>query len=248
MTRGGLLVAALGLPLTLAAPTFAQPSGVPSGSPVRMEPIDDPVAPRRDSATPMAVFQLSAAAGGIAHFPATTWDRSVEEAVDGVYGAGVFLGTSFALLGVVVERVGLGKDHFRSSGTVDTLDASYGADVLSLSLRKYFTGERPSFFLEGDLGAALPTVRASGSRPGAMPFVSPPTVFTCTDFGRVGASLSLIAGGEIELGKEWTLLGALRVHGLLLSRSGAAFDGCGPGTGPAIGGALQLGFAYRWDL
>lgn len=192
--------------------------------------------------------QLTGGAGGIAHFPDTNWERSIEEAVDGVYGVGAFLGSRRAAMGLSFERVGMGKDHFTNRATGDTSNAVYGADVLSLSGRWYFAPSRPAFFVQVDIGAALPTVRASGTRAGAVPFVSPPTAFECTSFGREGAGMALTAGVELDIATAWAFMGAARAHGLLLSRSSDSFDECAPGTGPAVGGALQVGFAYRWDL
>jgi hypothetical protein len=181
-----------------------------------------------------------------ARFPESQAMRSVEEAIDGTFGLSLWLGGRGAVYGLSLERTGLGKDHYATGTSGATMQASFGADTLSLLGRWYFTKERPAFYLGLSLGAALPTVRTTGTR--ATDFVMPGAPYSCSANGPVGGAASLSAGVEFEVAPGLALLADARAAGFLMSRSNTAFGGCAPGTGPAVGGALRLGVSYRFGI
>lgn len=188
------------------------------------------------------------AAGG--RFPASevASQRSVEEAVDATFGLAFWLGSRRMVYGLAVERTGLGKDHFATSSTGETLQASYGADSLSLLGRWYFADVRPAFYLGAAVGPAFGTVRATGTHAPEGGFVEPGQPYECSRIGTVGATASLSAGVEFEIVKGLSLVTDARATGFFLSNSANTFDGCAPGTGPALVGLLRLGASYRFDL
>jgi hypothetical protein len=181
-----------------------------------------------------------------ARFPDSQVMRSVEEAIDATFGLSLWLGGRGAVYGLSLERTGLGKDHYAPSANGATMQANFGVDTLSLLGRWYFTKERPAFYLGVSVGPALPTARATGTR--ANDFVMPGEPYSCSANGRVGGAASLSAGVEFEVAPGLALLADARAAGFLMSRSSAAFGGCAPGTGPAVGGALRLGMSYRFGL
>jgi hypothetical protein len=191
-------------------------------------------------------LELGAGMTAGARFPDAQVMRSVEEAVDGTFGLSLWLGGRSAVYGLSVERTGLGKDHYATSASGATAQASFGVDTLSLLGRWYFTKERPAFYLGVSLGPSLPTARATGTR--AMDGVMPGEPYSCSATGRVGGAASLSAGVEFEVAPGLAVLADARAAGFLMSRSDRAFGGCAPGTGPAVGGALRLGVSYRFGM
>jgi hypothetical protein len=186
-------------------------------------------------------------AGG--HFPEASQGRNVEEAIDSAIGLGAWLlPRSSWSVGLAVERIGLGKDHYETDSRAQTTNASYLADTLWLAARTYFSEERPAFYLGLAAGPALPHVRATGTRATTAEFTRPPDPFQCSSAGRVGAGVAAAAGVEFDIGDDWSLVGEARGTAHFLGKSAAAFDGCAPGSGTAIGGSLRLGIAYRFRI
>ncbi|HVW29491.1 MAG TPA: hypothetical protein VHC69_29205 [Polyangiaceae bacterium] len=183
-----------------------------------------------------------------ARFPASQALRSVEEAVDGTFGASVWLGGRGAIYGLSLERTGLGKDHYGTNANGETMEASYGVDTLSLLGRWYFSKERPAFYLGLSVGAALPDERSTGTRAPDGVFVTPGESYSCSASGRVGGAASATAGVEFEVANRLAILADARAAGFLMSKSADAFGGCSPGTGPAVIGALRIGASYRFGL
>ncbi|HEX7670874.1 MAG TPA: hypothetical protein VF395_14865, partial [Polyangiaceae bacterium] len=191
-------------------------------------------------------LELGGAFDVSARFPKSDTGRGVEEAVDGAVGLGAWIGSRSALYGLTVERLGLGRDHYGTNGSGETLNASYLVDTLWLAGRWYFTETRPAFYLSLAAGPALPRVRASGTRLSTDALVVPPLAYECSRAGRVGAGVALAAGGEFDISESWSLLGEARFSGHFLSGGADAFSGCAPGTGPAVAGVLRLGLSYRF--
>lgn len=194
-------------------------------------------------------IELGGAFEAGAHFPDDSGLRSVEEAVDAAYGLGVWLiPRSTWALGLAVERVGLGKDHYGTDTSGQTLNASYDVDTLWLGARLYFSAERPAFYVGLAAGPALPRVRATGTRVTTDQFAVPPQPFECSTTASIGGALAAAAGVEFDIANAWSVVGEGRAVGHLLDSSPNAFEGCAPGSGPAIGGSLRFGLEYRFGL
>jgi len=192
--------------------------------------------------------ELDAGMTAGARFPESQALRSVEEAVDGTFGASVWLGGRGAVYGLSLERTGLGKDHYATDAMGQTMEATYGVDSLSLLGRWYFSKERPAMYLGLSFGAALPYERSTGTRAPGGVFVTPGEPYACSATGRVGAAASATVGVEFEVATRLAILVDARGAGFSMSRSANAFGGCAPGTGPALTGALQIGASYRFGL
>jgi hypothetical protein len=183
-----------------------------------------------------------------ARFPQSQALRSVEEAIDATFGLTAWLGGRGAVYGLSLERTGLGKDHYATNASGETMQASYGVDSLSLLGRWYFTKERPAFYLGLSLGAALPHERTIGTRAPEGVFVTPGESYSCSATGRVGGTGSLTAGVEFEVASRLAILADARAAGFLMSQSASSFGNCAPGTGPAFVAALRVGASYRFGL
>jgi hypothetical protein len=209
-----------------------------------------PGAPTKAATVPAMSLAVELAAGMTAggRFPQSEAARSVEEAVDGTYGLSLWLGSRTLAVGLGVERIGLGKDHYGTNANGETKEASYGADVLSLLGRWYLSDQRPALYLGLALGPSLPTVRATGTRAPDGVFVMPGEAYTCSDDGKVGGAVSGSVGVEFEVATGLSLLADARATGFAMSRSPDAFGGCAPGTGPALVGAARIGASYRFGL
>jgi opacity protein-like surface antigen len=197
--------------------------------------------------------ELSLEAGGAfeagAHFPEDAAGRSVEETIDSALGFGVWIfPRSTWALGLSLERVGLGKDHYATDALGQTLNASYDVDTLWLGGRFFFSENRPAFYLGIAAGPALPRVRATGTREVGSPFAQAPQPFECSASGSVGAGVTASGGVEFDIADQWSLVGEGRAVGHFIGKSAGPFDGCAPGSGPAVGGSLRVGFSYRFEL
>lgn len=228
-------------------------SGVPSGA-IRQEPPSD-VGPREGEPIPRRgrrselAFELGGAVTAGGHFPEDTERRNVEEAIDSAIGLGAWLApTSAWAVGLTLEHVGLGKDHYSTDPRGQTLNVSYAVDTLWLGARFYFWNERPAFYLGVAAGPALPRVRATGTRESGQLFTEPPQPFECSASGRIGGAVAAAAGVEFDIGDHWSLVGEGRATSHFVGRSAAPFDGCAPGSGVAVGGSLRVGFAYRFGI
>lgn len=190
-------------------------------------------------------LELGAGFSGGGRFPSDTLPRSNQEAIDGAYGLGAFVGNRSALYGLAVEISGLGRDHFGSANGATTINASYRVDTLWLQGRWYFSERRPAFYVSGAVGPALPVANATGTRPSNEPLVAPPVPFQCTETGKVGLGLSAGAGAEFDVARDWSLLGDARLVGHVLSRDSAEFGACAPATGSALAGTVRVGVQLR---
>lgn len=195
--------------------------------------------------------ELSLELGGAmqmgAHFPEDSQARNVEEAIDGAIGLGVWVvPISRWALGVAVEHIGLGKDHYATDSRGQTMNASYAADTLWIGGRLYFSEERPAFYLGLAAGPALPRVRASGTRATTSEFALPPEPFECSATGGVGGAAAASAGVEFDLGDAWSFVSEARGVAHFLEKS--TIDGCAPGSGSAFSGSLRIGIAYRFQI
>lgn len=235
---------------TPAAP--AQPAGratsvpePPGEDPSRVTTAVDASVPQADPGRVRFALELGAGLTGACRFRSDSLPRSNQEALDGAYGIGAFVGTRSALYGLAVELAGLGRDHYGSPSGNTTISASYGLNTLWLQGRWYFSEARPAFYLSAALGPALPTVRATGTRPSDTPLVAPPVPFECSETGKVGLGLAAGAGVEFDIARHWSLLGDARVNGHVLSRDSAEFGTCAPATGSALGGTARLGVQFR---
>ncbi len=150
------------------------------------------------------------------------------------------------MYGLAIERSGLGKDHYATNANGETLSASYFAGTLSLAARFYLSERRPAMYLALAAGPALPMVSAAGTRAPGGTFVTPPQPYQCTDWGRVGAAAQAALGAELDMAEAWSFLAEARASGYFLSDAADAHGGCAPGSGPAVAGALRLGFGYRF--
>jgi hypothetical protein len=195
--------------------------------------------------------ELSLELGGAmqigARFPEDSQRRNVEEAIDGALGLGAwFIPRSTWALGVAVEHIGLGKDHYATDSRGQTMNASYSTDTLWIGGRLYFSEERPAFYLGLAAGPALPRVRASGTRTSAAEFTVPPEPFQCSAAGGVGGAAAASAGVEFDLGDSWSFVSEARGSAHFFDKS--SIDGCAPGSGPAVSGSLRIGIAYRFRI
>lgn len=228
------------------APPVAPPAATPTPSAAE-KPEGEP-ASRRDHGTEMGV-EIGGAFEAGAHFPNDNGLRTVEEAVDSALGVGLWLiPWSRWAVGLAVERVGLGKDHYATDASGQTLNASYDVDTLWLGGRFYFSADRPAFYLGLAAGPALPRVRATGTRATTDQFAVPPQPFECSATATIGGALAAAAGVEFDIANAWSLGAEGRAVGHFLGSSPTAFDGCAPGTGPAVGGSLRFGFEYRFGI
>lgn len=194
-------------------------------------------------------IELGGAFAAGARLPRSAVGREVDEVVDSAVGLAAWVGSRSAAYGLVLERLGLGKDHYATSaaqGTLETLNVSYLADTLWLAGRWYLTDDRPAFYLSLAAGPSLPRARATGTRASADALVRPPEAYDCAAGGRVGAGVAAAGGAEFDVAESWSLLGEARVSGHFLSNASDTFGGCAPATGAAVGGALRLGAAYRF--
>lgn len=192
-------------------------------------------------------FELGGAMQLGAHFPEDSDRRSVEEAIDGAIGLGAWLiPRSTWALGVALEHIGLGKDHYATDSRGQTMSASYAADTLWIGGRIYFSEERPAFYLGLAAGPALPRVRASGTRTTTAEFTLPPQPFQCSATGGIGGAAAASAGVEFDLGDAWSFVSEARGTAHFLDKS--SIDGCAPGSGPAVSGSLRIGIAYRFQI
>jgi hypothetical protein len=181
------------------------------------------------------------------HFPENRELRAVEEAIDSAIGLGAWLvPRSTWALGLAVEHVGLGKDHYATDSRGQTMNVSYAADTLWVGGRVYSSEERPAFYLGLAAGPALPSVRASGTRETQEAFTRPPQPFECSATGSIGAAAAATAGVEFDLGDAWSFVGEARGMAHLLGKS--SVDGCAPGSGTALSGSLRIGIAYRFRI
>lgn len=197
-------------------------------------------------------LELGGAFQAGAHFPEASEAsevRSVEEAIDSAFGLGAWvIPRSSWALGIAVERVGLGKDHYATDSRGQTMTTSYLADTLWFGGRFYFSEERPAFYLGFSAGPALPRVRATGTRATSAEFTVPPEPFECSATGSVGAGVAASAGVEFDIGDAWSFVSEARGMAHFLGKSTASFDRCAPGPGNAVGGSLRIGFAYRFQI
>jgi hypothetical protein len=193
-------------------------------------------------------IEIAAALDAAGRFPESESGRNVVEAVDSSLGAGAWLGSRGMAFGLAFERTGLGKDHYGTDANGQTLNASYLVDTVWFGARGYFSETRPAFYLSGQVGPALPEVRATGTRTTGVPFSAPPAPFECSDSGRVGVGFAGAAGGEFDMSEDFSLLAEAKVAAHVLSNSGSAFGGCAPGSGPSVSGSIGLRLAYRFGF
>jgi hypothetical protein len=182
-----------------------------------------------------------------AHFPEDKELRNVEEAIDSAIGLGAWvIPKSSWALGLAVEHIGLGKDHYATDPRGQTMNVSYAVDTLWIGGRFYFSEERPAFYLGLAAGPALPRIRASGTRATTNEFTEPPQPFQCSATGSVGGAAGVSAGVEFDIGNAWSFVSEARGTAHFLGKS--TVDGCAPGSGTAIGGSLRIGIAYRFQI
>jgi hypothetical protein len=193
-------------------------------------------------------FSLELGGGfvGAARFPSSSEGRHVEEAVDSEVAIAALIGSSRMKFGLSLERTGLGKDHYATNASNDTVDATYLVDTLALLGRYYFSEGRPSVYLSLAGGPSVARVRATGTRATSDALVVPPTPYTCSTSGPVGGSIAAAIGGEFAVADNLTLAGEALFAGHFLSHSQSAFEGCAPATGSAFTGGLKLAIAYRF--
>lgn len=240
------------MPPEQPGPPIAWPTAPPA--PVSFAPAAPPPpedyepGPEPKPASPEGTFvrlELGGGMTGMGRFPDVP-GRNVEEALDGVYGLALRVGTRRLAFGLAAERVGLGKDHFGPNASGETLGATYGADVLWISGRWYTADVRPAAYIELAGGPALPTARVTGTHVTGSAFTFAPTAYDCSAFGRAGGALSLAGGAEFDVGGSWSVFAEGRMQGFFLSRAREAFGTCAPPTGPGVGGALRIGLGYRF--
>jgi hypothetical protein len=193
-------------------------------------------------------IEAGAAFDGAARFPANEAARSVEEAIDSTLGIGAWVGSRRLAFGLAFERIGLGKDHYATDGAGQVLDALYLVDTLWLGGRYYFSQTRPAVYVTGQVGPALPEARATGTRQSSTPLSAPPSPYQCSDAGTVGVGFAAAIGAEFDVARDFSFLTEAKATAHALSQSGSAFNGCAPGTGPAVGGSIGLRLAYRFGL
>ena len=193
-------------------------------------------------------IEAGAAFDGAARFPANESARSVEEAIDSTLGIAAWVGSRRLAFGLAFERIGLGKDHYATDGAGQVLDAEYLVDTLWLGGRYYFSQSRPAVYVTGQVGPALPEARATGTRQSSTPLAAPPSPYQCSDSGTVGVGFAAAIGAEFDVARDFSFLTEAKATAHALSQSGSAFNGCAPGTGPAVGGSIGLRLAYRFGL
>ena len=171
--------------------------------------------------------------------------RSVQEAVDGMYGLSAMIGSRAALYGLALEIAGLGRDHYATANGGNTVNAAYRVDTLWLQGRWYFSEKRPAVYVTGAAGPALPVAKATGTRPPEDPLVSPPVSYQCTETGKVGLGLAAALGVEFDIARAWSFVSDARFAGHVLSSDSSAFGDCAPATGSALSGTVRVGFQLR---
>jgi hypothetical protein len=217
---------------------------IPAPRPVPVDAV--PPEPRQDPHRIRVALELGAgfAAGG--RLAPDDPSRANQEAIDAAYDFGVFVGTRTQLYGIVLERMGLGRDHYGAVSASTTINTSYLVDTLWVAGRWYFSEERPAIYAQAAVGPALPSADATGTRPSSDPLVVPPVAYQCSDTGRVGLGVAAGIGAEFDIAPSWSLVSDARFSAHFMSHDAGAFGGCAPATGTALTGIARVAVQLRF--